>query len=253
MIGLIKGRFDPLVYQDILYFKELINKDKLKYLYIESISNSFRSNTIIKSMIKNNNKLKLYNNQYYDRLYNYNCITNIDYYIFDKLNKASIYYIYKYLFYLDEIVKDILSEYRYLHSLRVARLCQKLANYYNIDSNKAYVMGLLHDICKELDNQKELMLKYDLLNIDKPSALYHQYLGAIFVRKYFKIYDSKIIKAIKYHTTGEDLSLYGKILFISDKIESGRSYNTDKYYLLVYNNINGCYRLVLNDINARLE
>ena len=44
-----------------------------------------------------------------------------------------------------------LSKKRYTHSLNVADECRKLAEHYGyFDPDKAYLAGLLHDVCKEI-------------------------------------------------------------------------------------------------------
>ncbi len=53
---------------------------------------------------------------------------------------------------LEDLVKTNLSEYRYIHTLGVAKLAKELACYHNIDPNKAYMAGLFHDLTKELSN-----------------------------------------------------------------------------------------------------
>ena len=61
-------------------------------------------------------------------------------------------------------LKNTLSEYRYNHSLRVAEESQKLAKHYNIDEQKAYLAGLVHDIAKEYSDEKnrQIIDKYNL-------------------------------------------------------------------------------------------
>ena len=45
-------------------------------------------------------------------------------------------------------LKDRVSEYRYEHSLMVADEAKNLAKKYNLDEDKAYVAGLVHDIVR---------------------------------------------------------------------------------------------------------
>ena len=61
-------------------------------------------------------------------------------------------------------LKGMLSEYRYLHCLRVAELSRELAHIYHVDVYKAYLAGLVHDIAKEfsVDDNKNIIYKYNL-------------------------------------------------------------------------------------------
>ena len=49
----------------------------------------------------------------------------------------------------DAIIKSRLSEKRYIHSVNVAKEAVRLAKKYGADVEKAYIAGILHDICKE--------------------------------------------------------------------------------------------------------
>ena len=55
---------------------------------------------------------------------------------------------------IDSDVKSMLSSYRYQHSVMVAKCAKDLALIYNIDTNKAYIAGLLHDIAKEFNDEE---------------------------------------------------------------------------------------------------
>lgn len=62
---------------------------------------------------------------------------------------------------LKSFLKKRLSKKRFIHSLNVADEAYKLAGMYGEDPDKAYLAGLLHDVCKESPTaeQEELMLK----------------------------------------------------------------------------------------------
>ena len=62
---------------------------------------------------------------------------------------------------IDEIkalLKKRLSKKRFNHSLNVADAAYKLAEQEGEDTDKAYIAGLLHDICKEDDQDEQLAL-----------------------------------------------------------------------------------------------
>ena len=73
----------------------------------------------------------------------------------------------RYMYSIEKIktdLKDRVSEYRYEHSLMVADEAKKLAKKYNLDEDKAYVAGLVHDIAKEFTHEENTLLvnKYNL-------------------------------------------------------------------------------------------
>lgn len=133
---------------------------------------------------------------------------------------------------LEEINKDakqMLSEKRYLHSIGVMKKAEKLAKKYNVDVDKAKLVGLAHDIAKEMS--KEEILQYVQKNnifVDEYEAenisLLHGKIGADFCKNKYD-FSEDMQKAIEYHTTGnpkmDDLS---KIILVADKTEEGRTY-----------------------------
>lgn len=130
-----------------------------------------------------------------------------------------------------EILKNRLTEKRYIHSLNVADSAKKLANLYGYDEEIAYTAGLIHDCCK--DTPAGLQLSYMLENGVELSEyelgvakLYHSICGSVFVKKEFGIDNQDIINAVRYHTTGrKNMSLLEKIIFIADFISDERDYN----------------------------
>ena len=130
-----------------------------------------------------------------------------------------------------EILKNRLTEKRYIHSLNVADSAKQLAKLYGYDEEIAYTAGLIHDCCK--DTPAGLQLSYMLENGVELSEyelgvakLYHSICGSVFVKKEFGIDNQDIINAVRYHTTGrKNMSLLEKIIFIADFISDERDYN----------------------------
>lgn len=129
------------------------------------------------------------------------------------------------------VLKERLTERRYIHSLNVADSARELARIYGADEEKAYTAGLIHDSCK--DTPAGLQLSYMLENkteltdieLNTPK-LYHAICGKIFAEKEFNITDADMLNAIRYHTTGrKNMSLLEKIIFIADFISVERDYN----------------------------
>lgn len=124
-------------------------------------------------------------------------------------------------------LKKNLSNYRYLHSLRVAKEAERLAKHYGASKKDAYMAGLLHDIAKEYDYDKnkyiinKYKLSMDLLNSSK---ICHAEIGAIVSKELYNVSDD-VISAIKYHTIGNiNMNLLDKIIFVADKIETLKKY-----------------------------
>ena len=141
---------------------------------------------------------------------------------------------------IDSDVKSMLSSYRYQHSVMVAKCAKDLALIYNIDTNKAYIAGLLHDIAKEF-NDEENQYYIDKYNIDKRyltdnlKPILHGIIGSYYVKEKYNM-DDEICNSIKYHSLGNiDMTLFEKIILISDKL--GRDNYSEELLSLAKNDI----------------
>lgn len=142
------------------------------------------------------------------------------------------------------IIREKMGKKRYKHSVSVSEWAVKLALKHGADEKKAAVAGILHDITKEMPEEKQLKLisdsgiKLSLLE-SKSNKLWHSISGSIYVQKVLKIDDEEIINAIKYHTTAkENMTLLEKIIFIADFLSDDRKWeNTDYFRSLALENL----------------
>ncbi|GAA6396121.1 bis(5'-nucleosyl)-tetraphosphatase (symmetrical) YqeK [Solibaculum mannosilyticum] len=129
-----------------------------------------------------------------------------------------------------KLLKTMMSEYRYRHSLGVADEARKLAERYGADVEKATVAGLLHDIMKDQPPKVQLQTIEDsgiiLTPVERASQkLWHAIAGAGYVRMKLGIRDPEIFDAILYHTTGRDgMSRLAKVLYVADYTSCDRQY-----------------------------
>lgn len=151
----------------------------------------------------------------------------------------------------DRLIKDI-GEKRFKHSLRVAETAERLAINYGIDTNKAYLAGLIHDCAKY--NEEFYISKYNINLSTYPVAsikdpVLHSFLGAEIAKKVYNINDGDILEAIKYHTTGRPaMSDLEKIIFIADAIEPGRDFDgLDKIRQYAFDNLNRAMLCLLDN------
>ncbi|KXZ40128.1 putative HD superfamily hydrolase of NAD metabolism [Alkalithermobacter thermoalcaliphilus JW-YL-7 = DSM 7308] len=143
---------------------------------------------------------------------------------------------------MQDILKNMITQERMIHSIGVSDTAKKLAKIYGEDIYKAQIAGLLHDCAKCLD--KEQMMYYvkkyniylDQIQIKEPE-LAHGIIGAYVCKDVFKIDDEDILSSIIYHTTGkEDMTKLEKIIYIADFIEPNRDYpGVDKLRDVAFN------------------
>ncbi len=131
-------------------------------------------------------------------------------------------------------LRENLSEKRFQHSLNVASAAERLAGINGADSDKAYLSGLLHDICKEIppEEQLELMKRsgYEIQPVEwGAKKTHHAVAGAQFVREKYGITDPDIVDPIRWHTVGRGkMTIYEQIIFMADLISDERSYSGAK-------------------------
>ena len=134
---------------------------------------------------------------------------------------------------IDNDLKKELSEKRYKHSIGVMKKAEELAKIYKVDINKAKLVGLAHDIGKELSREEKIQYaRENQIDIDDIElinvGLLHGKIGADICKKRYG-FTYEMQEAIKYHTIGnENMTLFDKIIFIADKIEENRHYKINE-------------------------
>ena len=130
---------------------------------------------------------------------------------------------------INKDIKEKLSENRYIHSIGVMKKAEELAKFSGLDGKKARLIGLAHDIAKQMPlvEIKEYISKYnvELDEIEKANIeLAHAKIGADIVKRKYN-FDEQMVNAVKYHTTGHpSMDMMAKIIFMADKVEENRDY-----------------------------
>lgn len=146
---------------------------------------------------------------------------------------------------IKELLKNTLSEKRFYHSICTMEMCEKVAKYYNENVEEAKLVGLAHDIAKEMPSDEKIKYAKEnniLINdveLNTPTLL-HAKIGADICKKQFN-FSNRMCNAISLHTTGgENMDMLSKILFVSDGIGKDRTWKDAEYVR----------DLVLKDIDA---
>ncbi|MEE0967113.1 MAG: nicotinate-nucleotide adenylyltransferase [Bacilli bacterium] len=156
------------------------------------------------------------------------------------LDKDVLRYISKHGLYLETMIRPRMKKKRYLHTLSVASLAAKIAESNGLNSQQAYIAGIMHDVAKETDYDLalELMNKYYPDFVDKPEPVWHQWLSAYVSKNEFLIDDEVILKAIEDHTTASPtISKIGMCLYVADKLDPLRGYDSSEDIELCKKNI----------------
>ena len=125
---------------------------------------------------------------------------------------------------LERDAKEILSEFRFTHSLGVAKKAVELAKQYGEDEEIAKKVAIVHDIAKEMTNEELVEyanknnIEIDEIESINPSLL-HGKVGADIVAKKYN-FTEDMQNAIKWHTTGrENMTMLEKIIYVADSTE----------------------------------
>jgi predicted HD superfamily hydrolase involved in NAD metabolism len=122
-------------------------------------------------------------------------------------------------------LKDNLTEKRYEHSIGTAECAKELAEKFNLDGEKAYIAGLLHDCAKCYTNDMMLGIMNEHINVSEAERsswkTWHAPVSCYVAKTIFGVTDEDILSSIRWHTIGKiGMSDFEKIIYIADKIES---------------------------------
>ena len=128
-------------------------------------------------------------------------------------------------------LKETLSEKRYNHCIAVMEKAEELAKIYNANTEEVMITALAHDIAKEMtiDEMMSYIKKNDIKidDIEKiQPAILHGPIGADICKKRYG-FSENMARSIAIHSTGDiNMSKLNKIVYLSDKIEKNRTYDT---------------------------
>ena len=161
-------------------------------------------------------------------------------------------------------LKENLNDERYLHTLGTADCAKQLAQKYNLNGEKAYLAGLLHDCAKCFSKEKLIDIINKNLKVDESEMLnyktLHAPVSAYIAKTKFGITDKEILSAIRWHTLGQlNMTEFEKIIFLADKIEPNtRDKEYSKKIITMLEEENGlnkalliCYKETLKSLVKR--
>jgi predicted HD superfamily hydrolase involved in NAD metabolism len=142
------------------------------------------------------------------------------------------------------IPKDILPEletlYQYKpnrlqHVLGVRDTAIELGKIHQVDIKKLEIAALLHDITKYYSMEQNVALikkhfaNYQEILQEFNESILHAYSAYVVAKEVYQIKDPDILNPIMHHTIGKpEMTIYEKIIFISDYIEPNRQYESCK-------------------------
>lgn len=168
----------------------------------------------------------------------------------EMLDPLVLRYITNHGLYLEGLISNRMKEKRWKHTCSVAKLAKDIAFANGLNEQQAYIAGMFHDVAKEMDYDKslKLMKKFYPEFVNKPVAIWHQWLSSYVTKNEFLIDDQVILDAIEHHTTASvHISPIGKCVYVADKLDPLRGYDSSKQIAVCKNNIHEGFRDSLTD------
>jgi len=145
---------------------------------------------------------------------------------------------------IDNDLKVLLKEKRYLHTLGVENVARDLGSYFHQDIEKLSIAALLHDSGKYLGrNEQAAFIRDNRIDVTEDDLMaegtMHAKISGYIAREKYGITDNEILNAVLYHTTGRPgMSQFEKLIFVSDYLDPGRGLpGRDDLLRMVKNNL----------------
>ncbi|AHI53956.1 nicotinic acid mononucleotide adenylyltransferase [Spiroplasma sabaudiense Ar-1343] len=136
-------------------------------------------------------------------------------------------YINNNLLYLEERVASKMSPKRFQHSLNVGELAKTLAEKNNLDVQKAWVAGTLHDVtkCWTKAEHRNYLQKWGPQLLTEPEPVWHSFTGSLHLEHDWLIKDQAILQAVFNHTVASpEMTPMDMVIFCADKVSKERNY-----------------------------
>ena len=160
---------------------------------------------------------------------------------------------------LEQVVCCLLKPSRIPHVLGCRDTAVALARQWGADETDAARAGLLHDVTKALDGERQLTLAgeygiiLDAFQQKNPKTL-HALTGSLVAKQLFGEKET-VVQAIRHHTTGKaDMTLLEKIIYVADYMEPNRDFpGVDELRRLAYTDLDAALKLGLTMTLALLK
>lgn len=128
-----------------------------------------------------------------------------------------------------------LSAKRQQHIYSVANFIQSLtpASFNYIQAKKLIGLAIAHDIYKE-DKSLNNLSNYEIL---LPQYRHHACMIRNVAAKQYYVFDKSFLNSLLYHVNGQSINIYAMLLFVADKLEPSRPFDTKKLLRLVQKNL----------------
>lgn len=155
-------------------------------------------------------------------------------------------YMMNHSLYTDEMLSGWVSDKRHQHITTMCACAMDIARCYRLDPERVRCAALMHDACKDADKgiAKQYLIQANPQVALLAPAIWHGPLAAMKLSKSYYVRDKQILRAIWGHVTGSSTSLLGMIIYIADKCDPGRGYDSSAMISLAKKDCAKAFKLV---------
>ncbi len=157
--------------------------------------------------------------------------------------------------YVDEIARSMVGAKRWKHVSSMRDLAMKIAHAHKLDEQKTNLAALFHDCMKNrsIDELKTILALHEPGYLAKDAAFWHQRAGMIIARTRLCIRDRSVLAAIGNHVEGKHPDPIAKIIYLADKLDTSRGYDSRKQIALALHDLDAALRYVKKEQQEHLK
>ena len=261
-VGIIKGAFAPLLcsqLKDILYLRKEYQVDEIWFMVDKCHDISYKHRLrMLKMMIGPYRKLKIFDGALCGDIdfvqFSYNDIP-FSYMNWKDVSSCVKAYMMENGIYLEEIARNLVKPKRWLHVSSMTSLAVEIASSHGLNEYEAFLAGMLHDCTKMWEKEySDFWMRFcasDKMN--EAFAIHHQYTGAAFAKRVLKVRNKKVLHAILHHVKGDSNHALAQIIYLADKLDPSRDYDSSKEIALAKKDLNQAVQVVKQQQEAYLR
>ena len=232
-VGIIKGAFAPLLcsqLSEILKFRKQYSLDEIWFVFEEHTVSYENRSHMLKLMIAPYRKLKIMKGDLH----------------WKDVSSVVKTYMMEHGIYVEDIARSLVKPKRWLHVSSMTQLAVDLAVSHHMNAYEAFLAGMFHDCTKRLDyDESSFWMRLNASNkLDEAFAIHHQYTGEIYCRRVLKIRNQNVLHAILHHVKGDSNHPLAQIIYLADKLDPSRDYDSSKEIALAKKDLNQAMKVV---------
>ena len=261
-VGIIKGAFAPLLRSELALILRLRKEYKVNEIWFvldkeHEVEYKHRKK-MLKMMILPYRKLRIVD-EYLPCGVDYIQIpfegSAFSFMQWNDISSCVKEYMMTYGIYLETIARNLVKPKRWTHVTSMTNLAVEIASSHHLNAYEAFLAGMLHDCTKMWDMEySSFWMRFCAPErMDEAFAIHHQYTGAAFAKRVLKVRNKKVLHAILHHVKGDLNHPLAQIIYLADKLDPSRDYDSSKEIALAKQNLQQAITVVKQQQEAYLR